>query len=73
MLRGGKAQQTACMLCVLQACNGGAFIVKPLLQLQSDPKYRAGLQLRKPQARLRHFVGCCASKRYDDAGGGYKL
>ncbi|WIA28234.1 hypothetical protein OEZ86_010790 [Tetradesmus obliquus] len=44
---------------------------------KADPKYRAGLMLRKPQARLRHFVGACASKRFDDAGGNpqpaYKL
>ncbi|KAF8072459.1 NRPB1 [Scenedesmus sp. PABB004] len=48
-----------------------------LLLDKADPKYRAGLLLRKPQARLRHFVGACASKRYDDAGGNpqpaYKL
>ncbi|KAF6257604.1 hypothetical protein COO60DRAFT_1622218 [Scenedesmus sp. NREL 46B-D3] len=44
---------------------------------KNDPKFRAGLLLRKPQARLRHFVAACASKRFDDAGGNpqpaYKL
>lgn len=39
------------------------------LLLQDDPKFRQGLALRKPQARLKHFVDACASKRYDEAGG----
>lgn len=37
--------------------------------LQDDPKYRAGLAIRKPAARLRHFLNACAHKRWDDAGG----
>eukprot|EP00879_Flechtneria_rotunda_P006150 GHRR01006467.1.p1 GENE.GHRR01006467.1~~GHRR01006467.1.p1 ORF type:complete len:1335 (+),score=429.51 GHRR01006467.1:359-4363(+) len=54
----------------------GHFNSKLLIE-KDDPKYRAGLMLRKPQARLRHFVAACASKRFDDAGGNpqpsYKL
>eukprot|EP00878_Enallax_costatus_P009702 GHUV01010134.1.p1 GENE.GHUV01010134.1~~GHUV01010134.1.p1 ORF type:complete len:204 (+),score=40.35 GHUV01010134.1:369-980(+) len=34
-----------------------------------DSKYRAGLSLKKPQARLKHFVDICSGKRFDDAGG----
>jgi hypothetical protein len=51
-------------------CVDAALLLLLLLLLQNDPKYRAGTMLRKPQARLRHFVGACASKRFDDAGGG---
>lgn len=44
---------------------------------KDDPKYRAGLAIRKPAARLRHFLTACAHKRWDDAGGNpqpaYKL
>ena len=45
--------------------------------MQEDPKFLKGKSLRSAEARLRHFLGLCGSKRIDEATGGaqphYKL
>eukprot|EP00195_Chlamydomonas_chlamydogama_P000980 CAMPEP_0202924892 /NCGR_PEP_ID=MMETSP1392-20130828/79214_1 /ASSEMBLY_ACC=CAM_ASM_000868 /TAXON_ID=225041 /ORGANISM="Chlamydomonas chlamydogama, Strain SAG 11-48b" /LENGTH=436 /DNA_ID=CAMNT_0049618649 /DNA_START=166 /DNA_END=1474 /DNA_ORIENTATION=+ len=48
-----------------------------LLLVKEDPKFEQGMKIRDPEKRLRYFVGCCSSKRQDEATGNpqpqYKL